>query len=334
MSIRPRSSIPERGTGTPADGREGVLLSVIIVNWNVRELLCACLASLHEQSLMKPEQLQVIVVDNASDDGSVDAVRSMFPSVTVIANDQNVGFGRANNQALPLCRGSYVLLLNPDTVVLDHAVDRLLRQLEPSTDVGAMACRLVNSDGSFQRWTAGGFPSVKRAAVHALCLDRLLPARWRPESMYLSDDVDSDVDVDWVSGACMLLRREAIHESIFDESYFMYGEDTDLCDRLHRGGWRVVYSPCATVLHHAGRSMNQQSGNILLTSFKGPRQFYRTRNGSITLVAYDLMVATGFLARTVAYAVLAVTRRNQVTWARAVGSWGYTRRAVRVMIGQ
>ncbi len=334
MPVRDRLSIPTGDLTAPVNRDKEVLLSVIIVNWNVRELLSACLTSLHEQSLMAPEQLQVIVVDNASDDGSVDSVRALFPSVTVIANDQNVGFGRANNQALPLCRGDYVLLLNPDTVVLDHAIDGLLERIKLSTDIGAMACRLVNSDGSFQRWTAGGFPSVRRAAVHALCLDRLVPSRWRPESMYLSDDVSEDVDVDWVSGACMLLRREAIQENIFDESYFMYGEDTDLCDRLHRGSWRVVYSPCVTVLHHAGRSMNQQSGSILLTSFKGPRQFYRTRNGSVTLVAYDLMVATGFIARTVAYALLALVQRNRLTWGRAVGSWGYARRAVRVMIGQ
>lgn len=340
MTVRPIPPGRARGGTAPDDapapvaGDGEVLVSIIVVSWNVRELLLDCLQSLLDEWGGRGGAMQVILVDNASSDGTVEAVRERFPWVELVANQDNVGFGRANNQALPRCRGRFVLLLNPDTVVLDRAVDRMIAHMEPLGDVAAMACRLLNSDGSFQRWTAGSFPSVRSAAVHAFFLDRILPRGVRPGSMYLSEDVGGDVDVDWVSGACMLLRREALGDSIFDESFFMYGEDTDLCDRLHRAGWRVVYSPCATVVHHAGRSMSKQSGAILLTSFKGPRLFYRARNGNATVVLYDMMVATGFLLRTVAYAGIALLRRNRESWARVTGSWSYTRRAMQVMIGR
>ncbi len=318
----------------PAPADTEVDVSVIVVSWNVRELLMDCLRSVFDGLRMPADRLEVVLVDNASTDGSVEAVRAEFPHVRVIANEENVGFGKANNQALPGCRGRYLLLLNPDTVVMDGAIDGMLAHIDARPRVGALACRLLNTDGSFQRWTAGAFPSARRAAVHAFCLDRLLPAALRPRSMYLSEDLPHDAEMDWVSGACMMLRREAVGDRIFDEAYFMYGEDTDLCHRLGQGGWVVLYSPCATVVHHAGRSMSKQSGEILLTSFKGPRQFYRSRNGPWTVWAYDLMIASGFLVRTMAYAALAAGWRTGDGWSRAARSWSYARRAMLVMIGR
>jgi GT2 family glycosyltransferase len=331
-AARPRHAAP--APAPPAVERGAVVVSVIIVNWNVRDLLLSCLRSLRDELRLRPGQVEVVVVDNASSDGSVEAVRAAFPEVRVVASDENLGFGRANDLVLPSCRGRYVLLLNPDTVVLDGAVDRMVAHLEARPDVAALACRLLNSDGTFQRWTAGHFPTVRRAAVHAFFLDRVLPPRWRPRSLYLGDDVPHDLDVDWVSGACMLLRREALGDRIFDEAYFMYGEDTDLCDRLHRAGWRVVYSPCATVVHHAGRSIGQQQGPVLLTSFKGPRQFYRMRHGAATVWAYDLMIATGFLLRAGAYLALAVARPGGGHRRRAAHCWTYATRALQVLVGR
>lgn len=311
-----------------------VELSIIIVNWNVCALLEACLRSVYDEMCLEAQAFEIIVVDNASSDGSAAMVRRTFPGVRVVENVENRGFGGANNQALALCRGRYVLLLNPDTVVLDHAVDRMIAHLERRADVAALACRLRNSDGSFQRWTAGAFPTVGRAAAHAFFIDRWFLTGRRPHSLFLSDDVRDEIEVDWVSGACMLLRREALGDYIFDERFFMYGEDAELCDRLGRAGWRVLYSPCADVVHHAGRSMCQQTGDILLTSFKGPREFYRLRHGSRTLWLYDACMASAFLVRTVAYAGLAVLRPGRDHRTRVRSSWMYFRRALLVMLGR
>src|SRR5262249_36157115 len=147
--------------GAPASLPEAPLtLSVIVVNWKVRNLLRECLQSLRRQMRLPSEAWEVIVVDNDSRDGSVEMVRAEFPEAKLIANRENVGFGRANDHAFPFCRGRYVLLLNPDTVVLDHAADRMLEIMEARPEIGALGCRLLNSDGTFQRWTGGNLPRL------------------------------------------------------------------------------------------------------------------------------------------------------------------------------
>jgi len=207
-------------------------VSIVIVNWKVRELLRACLRSVIDHGGLTTAgaaggegEQQVIVVDNASGDGSVEMVRAEFPQVELLANADNVGFGRANNQALPHCRGRHLLLLNPDTVVHPGAIAALVAHLDAHPDVGVTGCRLLNADGTLQRWTGGAYPRLLNLANHYFFLDRLLPAAWRPMPLYLDRDVACDIDVDWVSGACMLLRGSALQGRLFDEGYFMYGED-------------------------------------------------------------------------------------------------------------
>lgn len=310
-------------------------VTVIVVNWNVRNLLRECLRSIDAQRRRPASDYEVIVVDNASTDDSASMVRREFPWVTLVENSDNVGFARANNQAHALARGQHVILLNPDTVVLDGALDRMIDFLEVHGDVGALGCRLLNSDGSYQRWTAGAFPTIGRTARHAFFLDLVFGARLGSRSLFLNRDVQVDLDVDWVSGACMALRREALGDRIFDDSFFMYGEDTELCDRLHQAGWRVVYSPSASVVHHHGKSMAQQSGAILLTAFKGPRAFYIRRHSRTTVWLYDLLLATGFGIRWACYLALSVLpKRRTVFRARAASSRSYMTRALRVMVGQ
>lgn len=317
------------------DAAAAPAVTVIVVNWNVLGLLRECLRSVEAQRRRPASDYEVIVVDNASSDDSVSMVRREFPWVTLVENADNVGFGRANNQAYALASGRHVLLLNPDTVVLDGALDRMIDHLEAHPDVGALGCRLLNSDGSYQRWTAGAFPTIGRTARHAFFLDVLFRKRFGSRSLYLNSDVREDLEVDWVSGACMALRREAVGDHIFDDSFFMYGEDTELCDRLHRNGWRVVYSPSATVVHHHGKSMAQQSGAILLTAFKGPRAFYIRRHSRTTVWLYDLLLATGFGIRWACYLALSVLPERRTMFRdRAASSRSYLTRALRVMVGQ
>src|SRR5208282_717928 len=210
------------------------------------------------------------VVDNDSGDGSPAMVEAEFPEVTLIANNANVGFGAANNQAMGHCHGEWILLLNPDTVVRPGSIDRMLERIQQSPRIAVVGCRLENGDGTLQKWTGGAFPTFRNLVNHYFFLDRLVPRAWREAPLYLDRDVRDDVQVGWVSGACMLLRRSAVGEEIFSPQFFMYGEDMELCYRMRRAGYDVIYSPAASIIHFQGQSMKQQQGEIMLSSLKGP----------------------------------------------------------------
>jgi N-acetylglucosaminyl-diphospho-decaprenol L-rhamnosyltransferase len=285
------------------------LLSVIIVSWRVPELLRGCLDSLRaETGDLWPAQLETIVVDNASGDGTVEMLRQDFPWVRTIDNRENVGFGRANTQAYAHCAGRFILLLNPDTLVRERAVSRMLAHMQAHRDIAILGCRLLNGDGTLQRWTGGDFPTLWNTAQHYLFLDKLFRPLGLGRSVYLSRDADADRDVDWVSGACLMIRREAVPDPLFDPSYFLYGEDMDLCHRVKRAGGRIVYSPVASIIHFQGASMQQQHGDILLSSLKGLREFFRRTNGAGRLWLFDLVTAAGFALRWAFYSLAAAGR--------------------------
>lgn len=306
-------------------------ISIIIVNWRVRELLRACLLSVFANTRLPGTRFEVIVVDNDSGDGSAAMVHACFPGVVLIENLHNVGFGAANNQALSYCRGRYVLLLNPDTLASDGAVDCMFAFMEGHPDVGAMGCRLLNADGTLQRWTGGAFPTLTNAACHYLFFGRILPLPLRPPPLYLDRDEANDLDVDWVSGACMILRREVLETRIFNEDYFMYGEDMELCWRLKKAGWRVVYSPTVSILHYQGQSMKQQSGEVMLSSLKGLRIFFRQTHSGIALATLDTLTAAGFLLRWLLYGLAyGLSARNRFL-EKARSSRSYLRVALRIM---
>lgn len=301
-------------------------LSIIIVNWNVRDLLRQCLASVWQQGGLPAERLQVIVVDNDSHDGSAEMVAREFPQAELIANRDNVGFGRANNQALPQCRGRQVMLLNPDTLVLDGALKAMVDHMDAHPDVHVTGCRLLNGDGTLQRWTGGAYPRLLNVLNHYFFVDRLLPAAMRPMPLYLDHDAQQDVEVDWVSGAVMLLRADRLQGKLFNPDYFMYGEDMELCHRLKQAGGRVVYTPCASIIHYQGESMKQQQGDVLLSALKGPRQFYRQMRGEKAVWLYDLITVGGFGLRWLLYRI-----KGQPAKEKARSSHDLMLRAWRIM---
>jgi GT2 family glycosyltransferase len=305
-----------------------VTLSVIVVSWNVRELLRDCLCSLREEMEMPAPQWEVIVVDNASGDGSAELVQREFADVALIANRNNTGFARANNQALQSCRGEFVLLLNPDAVVREHAIDRMLRIMRDQPGIGALGCKLLNTDGSLQRWTGGAGPTLWNIATHFLLLDRVLPRFALPQPLYLEGDPREDTAVGWTSAACMLLRREALGERIFDERFFMYCEDLDLCQRLLRAGWKVMYTPRAAITHHDGKSLAQQTRDVQASKLRSLRAAFAQHNPHTSLVLYDLIVSTGFLMRSVAYLLMAVMTRSERWRIRASVARQFLREAV------
>lgn len=231
-------------------------ISVIIVSWNVRDLLRRCLASLTAGS--ESTQADVWVVDNASHDGSAAMVRAEFPHVRLIENTANFGFTRANNQALARCQGRFILLLNPDTEVAAGALKTMAAFLDANADVGVVGPQLVFPDGAVQS-SRRRFPSLATLFVESTILQRLWPQSAIIRCYYVADRPDSETqDVDWLVGACLMVRWEAVEKAgLLDERFFMYSEETDWCLRIKRHGWRVVYLPAARVIHYEARSSAQ-----------------------------------------------------------------------------
>ena len=229
-------------------------LSIVILNWNVRELLERCLASLRSDRC----DLEIIVVDNASHDGSVAMVRAKYPQATLIANAENRGFTGGNNQGIAASHGRYVLVLNPDTEVLGDALDRLVTYLDDHPDVGALGPQLLNPDRSIQS-SRRRFPTLTTAFFESTWLQGVAPRGILAH--YYMDDVlpDHTHEVDWLNGACTIFRREVIDRvGGYDaQNFFMYSEELDLCRRVKEAGWKIVYLPEAQVVHYVGKSSDQ-----------------------------------------------------------------------------
>lgn len=234
-------------------------LSIIIVSWNVRDLLRRCLDSILEKPGFseKPGFWQVIVVDNGSTDGSVEMVRREFPDVHLIANEDNRGFPAANNQGIAVAQGRYILLLNPDTEVMGDALATMITFADDHPDVGMIGPQLLNADGSVQS-SRRRLPTLATAFFESTWLEPYAPRRLL-DRYYIQDRPDDAVqDVDWITGAAMLARREAIDEvGPMDEGFFMYSEELDWCRRFGEAGWRVVYLPTAQIVHYVGKSSEQ-----------------------------------------------------------------------------
>lgn len=235
-------------------------VSFIVVSWNVRELLARALRSALSALDRAALTGELIVVDNASTDGTLAMLSSEFPAARVIANPTNVGFTRANNQALAVSEGRCLFLLNPDAELEPGALSALIAYLDaPGNDrVGIVGPQLVYPDGALQS-SRRRFPTFTTALLESTPLQDYFPHHPSLSRYHVRDTADDAVqDVDWVVGAAMLARR-AVYDTIggFDESFFMYSEELDWCRRAVAAGWRVVYFPRARVVHHEARSSGQ-----------------------------------------------------------------------------
>jgi GT2 family glycosyltransferase len=308
-------------------------LSIIVVSWNVRDLLEACLRSIVENIDLPAESYEVFVVDNDSADGSAGMVADRFPGFRLIANRENLGFGRANNQAYKQCRGKYALLLNPDAEVRGDAVLRMLEIMERLPDVGVLGARLINSDGTFQRASGGALPTLYNVAWHYLFLYQLLPRRWAPPPFFLTEDLKGTFDIGWVSGAALMLRPAAAGAAIFDEQFFIYGEDLDLCDRVQRDGWRVAYTSEATVMHHLRQSLTKQtSAEIMARAITGNRAYFKIRHGRLKTWLHDLILTIGYFVRWCCFGLLPIADGDATRREKAVTSKRYALVAFKMLL--
>lgn len=269
-------------------------LSIIIVNWNVRDLLRSCLRSV--QGEIEPDQAEIIVVDNASADGSVAMVEDEFPNVRVLANAYNAGFSAGNNQGLEMAQGRYVLFLNPDTEVRPGALKRLQAFIDQRPQVGCVGPRLLNPDGSTQS-SRRSFPRLSLAFVESTVLQRYLRRLPALRRFYREDSPDDrPQQVDWIVGACMLLRREALDlVGGFDERFFMYSEEMELCYRLRRAGFEVWFVPEAEVMHHEGASSRQDLFRRNVNFHESRYRFFRKHQGLAPALALRWFVFGTFV---------------------------------------
>lgn len=248
-------------------------ISVIVVSWNVSKLLDVCLQTL-QRDLVGIES-EVFVIDNASADDSVEMVRSRHPWVQLIANDANLGFAAANNQAIKIAKGEYIFLLNPDTEVQPGAVQHLIEFLEQHPKAGIVAPQLINSDGSIQR-SCRKFPTFIAMLYELLGLSRMFPTHPIFGSYKMLDfNHDELREVDQPEGACLLLRRQVIEEvGVLDEGFFMLFEEVDWCYRIKEAGWQIWFDPAARVIHHYGQSIKQVKARMILSSHRGLYRFW------------------------------------------------------------
>ena len=256
--------------------RKPIDISIIIVNWNTRHLLAKCIHSIYETC--QGIDLEIILVDNASEDGSVTMVRRSFPEIRLIENTENVGFVRANNQAIAHCQGRYAVLLNSDTELLPNSLVNALQFMDDHPKAGIAGVRLLNPDGTFQA-SYTPFPTLWREFLMLSTLGRQVirstfPSRG-PEMEKGPQKING-----YLEGAFLIVRHEAVDEvGQLDESIFMYSEDVDWCYRFHKTGWQIWYLPHTPIIHYGGQSSKRRRGRMEAELYRSRVYFFKKHYG-------------------------------------------------------
>ena len=296
------------------------LLSIIIVSWNVRDLLRTCLQSL--QRVQSEMAFEVIVVDGGSADSSPDMVATEFPWVRLIVSQENLGFPRGNNVGLAQARGEYILLLNPDTEMFPQALSRMLAYLSEHDDVGLVGPQLLNPDKTIQS-SRRRFPTLVTGLLESTWLEKFAPQAVLQRYYALDLPLDQIHDVDWVTGACMLTRRSVVVQvGEMDEAYFMYSEELDWCRRIKDAGWRVVYLPEAKVLHHVGKSSEQAVTARHINFQRAKLRYFRKYHGRTAAAFLRLFLLLNYLIQMKVEAIKGILgHKRPLRWQRVQAYW-------------
>ncbi len=287
---------------------QNIDLSIIIVNWNTRQLLLNCLSSIYDT--VRKAAFEIIVVDNGSTDGSVEAISKMFPLIKVIANPSNHGFARANNVAMKQMKGKYAVLLNSDTILKENALDDMLRFMEQHTTAGICGPQLLNKDGSKQN-SVGVFPSLLTEFVSKGLIHVLSPSMYERHFQSKKATLTEPTVVDFIIGACMMVRKAAMDKvGMFDEDYFFLYEEVDWCYRMRKAGWLVYHLPDVEIYHLGGQSMKEINLRARVESWRSRYLFFQKSLKLSTLGSYSLLFA-GILQN--AYHLLIYTMLNLLT---------------------
>ncbi|MCL6457978.1 MAG: glycosyltransferase family 2 protein [Gorillibacterium sp.] len=268
-------------------------LSIIVLNYNTRQLTLNALESVYQSETTY--LFEVILIDNASSDGTVEAVREQYPHVLLIENEQNVGFARANNQAMRIAKGRYVLLLNSDTIVHPNTLDMMLSFMEENPSVGASGCKIVLPDGSLDKACKRGFPTPAASFYYAFGLARMFPRIAHFNGYQLGHlNPDQSQPIDCLVGAFMLVRHSVIDQvGMLDEQFFMYGEDIDWCYRIKQAGWQIYYYPKVEIVHYKGASSRRKPVKIVYEFHRAMFIFHRKHYSSRYFIWTNGLVYVG-----------------------------------------
>lgn len=308
-------------------------LSIVIVNWNTRDYLVDCINSIYAET--NGIEFEVFVVDNASNDGSAEMVEEQFPSVKLIRNEENLGFGRANNQALNSCSGEYILFLNPDTQIHENAIGKMKNFMQRNCQVGVAGPKTVHPDGSIQV-TWAKFPSLATIFTNnvpinmAASIFGIFRKLFKSNVMYTDNglsitNVNHSMKVDYLLGD-FLMTRKAILDNVggFPEDIFMYEEETDLCYRIFKRGWEIWFVAEAQILHHEKKSIKQLPNYIQKEVdwfLCGRSRFYRNYYGKLKLIFFHILNFINSLGKLAMYYVMEISHLNKKSFIHEKFKW-------------
>jgi len=296
---------------------DNVDLTIALVNHNMRKLLRECLNSVYQSST--GVRFEAVVVDNHSTDGSIKMLKTEFPQVKLIENKKNLGFARANNQAVRQSRRKYLLFLNPDTLFQSDSLHKMIAFMEDHCEAGALGCKILNPDGTIQP-SNDNFPNLFTELFRVIQLKRLVPrARMRAKVgqrwgkmlgstmegyLRLYWDTKRIREVDWITGAFFLVRRKAVEEiGLLDERFFMYYEDVDWCYRLRQRGWKIFYFPLFEIIHY-GESSSKFNPHTFIERHKSMQYFFNKHKGKKVAFTLRLIISSGLALRWVGLLVM------------------------------
>ena len=284
-------------------------VSLVIVSWNARDYLMQCLASLSAEACRYP--FEIIVVDNASSDGSAEAVAEGYANVRLIRNSENLGFSKANNIGISASIGRYLCLINSDVKVLPNCISRLVDYCEEHLNVGMVGPHIFGGDGKLQR-TCRGFPTVWNMFCRALALDALCPRNkvfngyklyhWRQDSLK---------PVDILTGCFWLVRRDALRQvGLLDENFFMYGEDMDWCKRFWNKGWPIVFVPSAEAIHYGGASSSSSPVRFYIERHRADLQYWKKHHPKLSVASFYAISCLHLFLRAGAYTMAGFLKKS------------------------
>lgn len=287
-------------------------LSIIIVSYKTKNLLKNCLKSVFNSRIDFP--FEVIVVDNNSNDGSVEMIKEEFKEVRLLVNKKNVGYGKANNQGMKIAKGDYILLLNSDTEIINDAISKMVEWLGKIRNVGVAGCKLLYKDGKTQQ-SAGYLPRLSKIFLWQTFLDDLPVLRdlIKPYQVSNLNFYQKEHEVGWVTGAFFLLKREVFEKTKgFDEKIFMYGEEVEWCYRIKKAGFKIFYTPIASIYHLKGGSNQEINESAVISEYKGILYFFAKHKPKWEINFLPWILKLGAFLRILRFSIIGDDKKRKI----------------------
>lgn len=285
-------------------------LSIIIVNWNAKKYISECLQSIIHQKTN--HEIEIIVVENASSDGSQELIRKRFPNVKLICNKENLGFAKANNIGIKNSSGKYIALINSDVKVLDGCIDQMLVYMNKHPEIGMLGPQIVDSNGKVQR-SYMGFPTIWNTVCRAMALDSLFPESKLFGGLLMTCIEPITIrNVDIINGCFWIVRREALNQvGLLDDRFFMYGEDKDWCKRFWDTGWKITYFPEAKAIHYGGASSSNAPIRFYIAMQRSDLQYWQKHHGSLSQRLYIFILGLHHIIRLIGETIIYIIRPSK-----------------------